>query len=95
MALRYFKSREIKGRAMDMFPPGRIVFIRPIKQVDEHGKKKGHRGWDTVWVQPMEIIGEGILVSPRVSYKQLKHVSKLSSGFCEGLLWPLIVSWFH
>ncbi len=52
---------------MDMFPPGRIVFIRPLKQLDEQGRKKGPKQWDTVWVQPTEIISEGILVSPRVS----------------------------
>lgn len=65
-ACRYFKSREVKGRAIDMFPPGRVIFVRPIKQVDEHGRKKGRRQWDTVWVQPTELIAEGILVSPRV-----------------------------
>lgn len=64
---RYFKSREEKGKAMDMFPPGRIVFVRPIKQVDASGhKQKSTKHWDAVWVQPTEIIAEGILVSPRV-----------------------------
>ena len=62
--VRYFKSREMKGRAMDMFPPGRIVFIRPIKQVDEKGHQN-EKHWDTVWVQPTEIIAEGILISPK------------------------------
>ncbi|KAK9811146.1 hypothetical protein WJX73_006499 [Symbiochloris irregularis] len=66
LLLRYFQSREVKGKAIDMFPPGRVIFVRPIKQVDEHGRKKGRRLWDTVWVQPTELIAEGILVSPRM-----------------------------
>lgn len=56
---------------MDMFPPGRIVFVRPIKQLDEHGRKAGPKQWDTVWIEPTEIIGEGILISPRVSAHKL------------------------
>ena len=51
---------------MDMFPPGRVVFVRPIKQVNPRGRKRERKQWDTVWVQPTEIIAEGILISPRV-----------------------------
>ena len=50
---------------MNMFPPGRIIFVRPLKQYDEEGKKVA-TDWDSVWITPEEIIGEGILVSPKV-----------------------------
>ena len=65
MPSRYFKSREVKGNAMNMFPPGRIIFVRPLKQYDGDGKKVGQE-WDTVWITPEEIISEGILISPKV-----------------------------
>ena len=61
---RYFKSREVKGDAMNMFPPGNIIFVRPLKQYDGEGKKLD-MAWDTVWVTPEEMIGEGILISPK------------------------------
>ena len=50
---------------MNMFPPGRIIFVRPLKQYDGEGKKVGQE-WDTVWITPEEVIGEGILISPKV-----------------------------
>ncbi len=30
---RYFESRDTKGKAKEMYPPGRIVFIRPHNKV--------------------------------------------------------------
>ena len=50
---------------MNMFPPGRIIFVRPLKQYDDAGKKVD-TAWDSVWITPEEIIGEGILISPKV-----------------------------
>ena len=66
---RYHLAQERKGRALNMYPPGRIIFLRPIKV----RKKRKHGGegklvkrWDAVWVSPREVVGEGILVSKRV-----------------------------
>jgi hypothetical protein len=54
-----------------MFPPGRIIFLRPIKLLDpKQGKKE--RGvkheWDAVWTTPQELVGEGILVSKKAIF---------------------------
>ncbi|KAL3137504.1 hypothetical protein ABBQ38_004792 [Trebouxia sp. C0009 RCD-2024] len=66
---RYHLAQERKGRALNMYPPGRIIFLRPIKV----RKKRKHGGegklvkrWDAVWVSPREVVGEGILVSKRM-----------------------------
>lgn len=70
-------AQERKGRALNMYPPGRIIFLRPIKV----RKKRKHGGegklvkrWDAVWVSPREVVGEGILVSKRVRLP-LSHVA--------------------
>ena len=70
---RYHMAQERKGRALNMYPPGRIIFLRPIKVVkrkrDEQSgeiSKKLVKRWDAVWVSPREVVGEGILVSKRV-----------------------------
>jgi hypothetical protein len=64
-ARRYYKSTERRGREMDMYPPGRVMFIRPLKTlVGRRGPgRRSERGWDTVWVTPQELIAEGILIS--------------------------------
>ena len=54
-----------------MYPPGRIIFLRPIKvRKKRKSGEEGHKiekRWDAVWVSPREVVGEGILVSKRVS----------------------------
>lgn len=57
-----------------MLPPGRIVFLRSIKVAKrkhgEDGKQTSRKvveRWDAVWLSPREVVGEGILVSKRVS----------------------------
>ena len=65
---RYYKSTERRGREMDMYPPGRIIFVRPLKTLvgrRGHGRRL-EKGWDTVWVTPQELIAEGILISGKV-----------------------------
>ncbi|GAB4819117.1 hypothetical protein N2152v2_006163 [Parachlorella kessleri] len=47
------------GEQVDMFPPGRLVFLRPFK-----GAKAKQTVWDAVWVDAPALMGEGILVSP-------------------------------
>ena len=67
-ACRYYKSAEHRPREMDMYPPGRIIFVRPLKTLvgrRGHGRRL-EKGWDTVWVTPQELIAEGILISGKV-----------------------------
>ena len=53
-----------------MYPPGRIIFIRPLKQLvgrrQRAGPRRLEKGWDAVWVTPKELIAEGILISGKV-----------------------------
>ena len=42
-----------------MYPPGRLVFLRPFK-----GRAPRTAVWDAVWIEAPALIGEGILVSP-------------------------------
>ena len=53
-----------------MYPPGRVIFIRPLKQLvgQRHrgGPRRLEKGWDAVWVTPKELIAEGILISGKV-----------------------------
>ncbi|KAK9829311.1 hypothetical protein WJX72_005111 [[Myrmecia] bisecta] len=68
---RYHQSVDKKGRAMDMFPPGRIIFQRPIKTIGRKRRRmvphrRMEKQWDAVWVTPREIIGEGILISKKM-----------------------------
>ncbi len=63
-----------------MYPPGRVIFIRPLKQLvgQRHraGPRRLEKGWDAVWVTPKELIAEGILISGKVcaaSYVRAAH----------------------
>ena len=53
-----------------MYPPGRVIFIRPLKQLvgrrHRAGPRRLEKGWDAVWVTPKELIAEGILISGKV-----------------------------
>ena len=62
-------AQDRKGRGLNMYPPGKVIFMRPLK-VLKRGREGGdsyRKKWDAVWVSPREVIGEGILVSKRVS----------------------------
>lgn len=54
-----------------MFPPGRVLFVRPLKTLvksERRGEeKKMKQAWDVVWVTSQELLAEGILVSKKVS----------------------------
>jgi len=75
-------AQERKGRALNMYPPGRIIFLRPIKvrKRRKSGEEthKIEKRWDAVWVSPREVVGEGILVSKRVSCIGWSVCSKFS-----------------
>lgn len=56
---RYLRARARDGRALTTVPPGRLLFMRPLKR----GRER--RGWTGVWVEPRSLIDEGILLSSR------------------------------
>jgi hypothetical protein len=58
--LKYYESRRRLGQPIEMYPPGKIIFLRPIKSA------RGQREWDAVFVAPEDLMGEGILVSPNM-----------------------------
>lgn len=71
MLCSYYRSTEHrKKKERDMYPPGRIIFIRPLKQLvgrrQRAGPRRLEKGWDAVWVTPKELIAEGILISGKV-----------------------------
>ena len=55
------------GLQIGLYPPGRQIFLRRFK-AQSQPKHPEDVSWDAVWIQPEEIIGEGILVS--------KHATK-------------------
>ena len=73
-----------------MYPPGRVIFIRPLKQLvgrrHRAGPRRLEKGWDAVWVTPKELIAEGILISGKVRAPPLHACASLrSSQNCRGL----------
>lgn len=73
-ACRYFKRVDRKGKAREMYPPGPIMFVRPLKHLvrADNGRKSRSgfrikRTFDAVWITPQELVSEGILVSSMVS----------------------------
>ena len=57
-----------------MYPPGRVLFLRPIKMLDKEAQEEGssddpplRQVWDAVWSSSEELIAEGILMSKKVS----------------------------
>ncbi|KAI3429289.1 hypothetical protein D9Q98_005385 [Chlorella vulgaris] len=58
----YYRASQLHLRGADtteMYPPGRLVFLRPFK-----GKRKQQTVWDAVWIDAATLISEGILVTP-------------------------------
>lgn len=61
LQIEYYQSRRKLGQPVPMFPPGRVLFLRPMKV------RRGlslMRTWDAVYVAPEDLISEGILVAP-------------------------------
>lgn len=50
------------GLQVGLYPPGRQIFLRRFKKQSQP-KHAEDVSWDAVWIQPEEIIGEGILIS--------------------------------
>jgi hypothetical protein len=58
----YYRTSHLHMQSADtteMYPPGKIVFLRPFK-----GKKKAQTVWDAVWIDAATLMSEGILVTP-------------------------------
>ena len=39
------------GQPLSMYPPGRLLFLRPIKT-------RQHKEFDAVWITPQDLVGE-------------------------------------
>jgi len=61
----YYESRARLGAPVKLYPPGRLVFLRPHHQ-HKSNNKSSKRVWDAVWIAPEDIIAEGVLVSRRM-----------------------------
>ncbi|GAB4821005.1 hypothetical protein N2152v2_008051 [Parachlorella kessleri] len=57
----YYRTSFLHSRdQIVMYPPGRLLFLRPFK-----GKTKQHKVvWDAVWTDAQASMGEGILLAP-------------------------------
>ena len=48
----YIAGLEVRSRMLELVPPGRVIFLRPLK-------REGTRAaWDAVWVKAEEVIRE-------------------------------------
>lgn len=57
---------ERRQRDISMYPPGRVVFMRPLKVPKRRGPtRKIETRWDAVWVTPEQLMSEGILISKK------------------------------
>jgi len=71
---RYYESSKLHSSSastMEMFPPGKLMFLRPFKGTGGMKKKGGNKDggkstttWDAVWISGEQLMGEGILLSP-------------------------------
>ena len=52
MLQKYSVAIEARSRMLELVPPGRVIFLRPLKT---HGARAG---WDAVWVKAEEVIRE-------------------------------------
>ncbi|KAL3156144.1 hypothetical protein ABBQ32_012435 [Trebouxia sp. C0010 RCD-2024] len=51
-------------QARDFVPPGRLMFLRPIKSAAK--ERKSNRKYMPVWITAQELKREGVLISPRM-----------------------------
>ncbi|CAK0786854.1 hypothetical protein CVIRNUC_010068 [Coccomyxa viridis] len=67
MSLHLQRSSNVARRyesARSFRPPGRLMFLRPVKHAAQVGQAK--RSYDAVWLAQEDLVEEGILVSPRM-----------------------------
>ena len=64
-----------------MYPPGRVVFLRPIKVLKRRGPgRKLEKRWDAVWVTPEQLMSEGILISKKARASRATHPAGAAGG---------------
>ncbi|KAL0029095.1 hypothetical protein WJX77_006448 [Trebouxia sp. C0004] len=51
-------------QARDFVPPGRLMFLRPIKSAAK--ERRSNRQYKPVWITAQELKREGVLISPRM-----------------------------
>lgn len=65
------------GQPMSMYPPGRLIFVRPIKT-------RRKKAWDCVWISPEDIIGKtggrSVLPDATLNRKGLHPTSAMFSS---------------
>ena len=81
-----------------MFPPGRVLFVRPLKtlvRAERRGEERRMKhSWDVVWITSQELLAEGILVSKKVLTQNLmsqidsnlRCMSKQAYAVCKKVL---------
>lgn len=63
---RYVATSKLHSEAADtqeLFPPGRIIHLRPFAAAGKAGLKPENDVWDAVWASGEQLIGEGVLLS--------------------------------
>ncbi|KAL3138208.1 hypothetical protein ABBQ38_005429 [Trebouxia sp. C0009 RCD-2024] len=72
------------GLKVGLYPPGKQIFLRRFKKQSQpqHAEDVS---WDAVWIQPEEIIGEGIIVSKHATkdhypYSLLAALEQVTDG---------------
>lgn len=63
--MQYYESRGRLGQPVGTYPPGKVIFLRPLKS------QNAEKQWDAVYVAPEDLIAEGILVSPMMFHDHL------------------------
>ncbi|KAK9821582.1 hypothetical protein WJX81_008445 [Elliptochloris bilobata] len=65
--VKYYRSVERRQKDIAMYPPGRVVFLRPLKMPKKRGPvRRIEKRWDAVWVTPEQLMAEGILISKKM-----------------------------
>lgn len=63
--MQYYESRGRLGQPVGTYPPGKIIFLRPLKP------RNAEKEWDAVYIAPEDLIAEGLLVSPMMFHDHL------------------------
>lgn len=86
---RYYRSVERRERDIAMYPPGRVIFLRPLKVLKKRGPaRRMEKRWDAVWVTPEQLMAEGILISKKARPPALLSCARAAACTgtrCEGL----------
>jgi sn1-specific diacylglycerol lipase len=69
---KYVASSKLHSKDADkreLFPPGKIIHLRPFAAAGEKGKSLKNDVWDAVWVDGQDLIEEGVLLT----FNMLRH----------------------